>query len=583
MASSMSHNCALTIFSYLRRITVIAVFFPQFHRGKAILIDASSTIKKTVKFDWTKIHLVYFALAAFDLLAIASGLGLSEWSKNAHYATIQRLDQTNFLRKEIAEQENFAMKLSAIANDLFLDVDIRKGQRDFKILTSFNTAMSKPEVMIQKLEQKFPVADSSVAVEAGASASEVSMHQRLNRLGPDVLHSFEQTRSDVKVQIDKMIEETQLSLYAYALGNRESAATHMGYSDNNFRNILDLSFNSDAQLDVLMQRTVSESDAILKSATLWQYIIGGAMLMMIGLACSYAYYVGRVLREKYLELQKAHDESVESAAIVQTVNEGVTKLNVELADNMKRLSEAQDDLVKKGRMEQLGHLTATVAHELRNPLGAVRTSSFLLERKLKDKGMGVEPQLQRISNGISRCDNIITQLLDFSRTNKLMCKESDLDQWLIKVVEDLAKRLPESVAFTCELGLENQLVPFDEARLERAIINLVSNASEAMVGNGTEPSKIVTSSPHIRITTQRIGDLVSIQIADNGPGIPADILDKIREPLFTTKSFGTGLGIPAVEQIAHQHGGKLDISSVHGQGSIFTLCLPLPVEIVAAA
>jgi signal transduction histidine kinase len=565
------------------KITVLIVCFSQFHRGKAILVTATSTIKKSNKFDWTKIHLVYFALAAFDLLAIASGLGLSEWSKNAHYATIQRLDQTNFLRNEIAAQENFAMKLSAIANDLFLDVDVRKGQRDFKILTSFNMAMSKPEVMMQQLEHKFPDLDRSVAVEAGASAAEVSMHQRLNRLDPEVLHSFQHTKSDVKVQVAKMIDETQLALYAYALGNREAAASHMSNSDNKFRNVLDLSFKSDAQLDNLMQRTVSESDAILKSATLWQYIIGGAMFMMIGLACSYAYYVGRVLREKYTELQKAHDDSVEHAAMIQNVNDGVTKLNIELADNMKRLSDAQDELVKKGRMEQLGHLTATVAHELRNPLGAVRTSSFLLERKLKDKGMGVEPQLLRISNGISRCDNIITQLLDFSRTNKLLCKEGDLDQWLIKVVEDLAKRLPEAVAFTCELGLGNKLVPFDDARLERAIINLVSNASEAMVGNGMEPSKIVTSQPHITISTSRQGDMIKIQIADNGPGIPADILDKIREPLFTTKSFGTGLGIPAVEQIAHQHGGKLDISSVQGQGSIFTLCLPLPVESAKAA
>ncbi len=94
-------------------------------------------------------------------------------------------------------------------------------------------------------------------------------------------------------------------------------------------------------------------------------------------------------------------------------------------------------------MEQLGQLTATVAHELRNPLGAVRTSAFLLERKLKDKGLGIEAQLERINNGIVRCDNIITQLLDFSRTKQLQCQPGDLDDWLTGIVEEEAQKAAE--------------------------------------------------------------------------------------------------------------------------------------------
>jgi signal transduction histidine kinase len=102
---------------------------------------------------------------------------------------------------------------------------------------------------------------------------------------------------------------------------------------------------------------------------------------------------------------------------------------------MKRLKEAQDELVKKGRMEQLGQLTATVAHELRNPLGAVRTSAFLLERKIKGKGLDVEAQIERINKGIVRCDNIITQLLDFSSAHRLL-------QVLVDLVEEAGGRQP---------------------------------------------------------------------------------------------------------------------------------------------
>jgi PAS domain S-box-containing protein len=112
---------------------------------------------------------------------------------------------------------------------------------------------------------------------------------------------------------------------------------------------------------------------------------------------------------------------------LRQVNDEISRLNTELAENMRKLSEAQDELIRRGRMEQLGQLTATVAHELRNPLGAVRTSAFLLERKVKGKELGVEPQLERIASGVTRCDNIITQLLDFSRNKKLETTHGNLD------------------------------------------------------------------------------------------------------------------------------------------------------------
>jgi signal transduction histidine kinase len=265
------------------------------------------------------------------------------------------------------------------------------------------------------------------------------------------------------------------------------------------------------------------------------------------------------------------------------VNDNMVAVNHELARNMQMLKDAQDALVKKGRMEQMGQLTATIAHELRNPLGAVRTSAFLIERKIKDKGLGIEQQLFRINNGITRCDGIITQLLDFSRTKQLAARAGDLDQWLAKTIEEEAKALPAVVSIQCELGLNGALVPFDPDRLQRAIINLMGNASEAMVGNGDDPSRFAVSNPQIFISSQFVGGMFEICIRDNGPGISAENLEKIREPLFTTKSFGTGLGIPAVEQIAHQHGGSLDIQSELGKGAAFIIKLPLntPEEVAA--
>jgi signal transduction histidine kinase len=283
------------------------------------------------------------------------------------------------------------------------------------------------------------------------------------------------------------------------------------------------------------------------------------------------------------DVKLAHDraeaarlDAEDAAAEVQRINEDVVRLNADLAHNLAMLRDAQDENLRKGKMAQLGQLTATVAHELRNPLGAVRTSAFLLERKVKNKGLGIEAQLERINNGVTRCDNIISQLLDFARTKAIQPESVVLDDWLSKLVEEEAQKLPAVVAIECEFGLGSLSVPFDPARMSRAVINLMSNASEALVGKGDDPAKYTSKFPLIRISTAMTPRGAELSISDNGPGIPADHAAKIFEPLFTTKNFGTGLGLSAVEKIMEQHGGGIDVDTAPGKGAAFTLWWPMP-------
>lgn len=259
---------------------------------------------------------------------------------------------------------------------------------------------------------------------------------------------------------------------------------------------------------------------------------------------------------------------------LKRINDEITRLNSELADNMRRLREAQDEIVRRGRMAQLGQLTATVAHEIRNPLGAVRTAAFLIERKLKDKGTGVEPQLQRIASGITRCDNIISQLLDFSRSRALMLEPVDIDAWLSRLVSEEAEKLPAAVTIECDFGLGGAMASIDPARMSRVVVNLLSNAVEALVGKGDDPSRFACPDPRVRIVTRASGRGVEIAVNDNGPGISEEVRGRILEPLFTTKSFGTGLGLPAVEKILEDHKGGLDIHSVPGDGATFVAWFP---------
>ena len=111
----------------------------------------------------------------------------------------------------------------------------------------------------------------------------------------------------------------------------------------------------------------------------------------------------------------------------------------------------------------------------------------------------------------------------------------------------------------------------DPARMRRAITNLISNAVEAMVGrDGLSPRQAIAN-PRITVSSRRSERGVEITVADNGPGMTADILAKVREPLYTTKNFGTGLGIPAVERILELHDGGLDIQSRPGEGTRVSL------------
>jgi signal transduction histidine kinase len=174
---------------------------------------------------------------------------------------------------------------------------------------------------------------------------------------------------------------------------------------------------------------------------------------------------------------KRSQELKESSVALQLVNDDITRLNLDLAENMRKLREAHDEIIKKGKLAQMGQLVATVAHELRNPLSAVRTSAYLLKRKLIGHSVKVDTQLERIDNSVARCDAVITQFLDYAKSHQLEYKEFPFDNWVVKLVEEEAQKLPEVIEVECNLGLDGLSASFDPNRLSRVLINLISNAS----------------------------------------------------------------------------------------------------------
>jgi len=268
---------------------------------------------------------------------------------------------------------------------------------------------------------------------------------------------------------------------------------------------------------------------------------------------------------------KSEAVAKESAAKFEALNSDVSKLNTELAEKFKQLSLAQDQIIQSGKMAQLGQLVATVAHEIRNPLGGIRTTLFTLRRRCAEVGLDAENQFTRIETGVNRCDAIISQLLDFSRSQAINADKQDIVLWLKNTIAEFAEATQQPITFKLYLCADELDVPFDTERLRRAVINLVGNAREALLSK----NMVAGRAPEIEIELRQNPRGIEIEVRDNGPGIPQSEMAKVGEPFFTRKSFGSGLGVAATKQVAALHGGGLTFKSVEGEGASFTLWLPM--------
>ena len=226
----------------------------------------------------------------------------------------------------------------------------------------------------------------------------------------------------------------------------------------------------------------------------------------------------------------------------------------------------QEELVQKERLAVLEQLIATVSHELRNPLGTIRSSLYTIENYTSTHDVDIDKQIKRIERNIFRCDNIIDELLDYTRIRDLTLQSTDIDAWLTSELDEYT--FPDTVKVTRKLK-SNAIINIEHDRFRRCIINILNNACDAMREN-TE-----SSIQHIAIDTNIVDHRLTICITDSGPEIQSNEINKIFEPLFSTKTYGVGLGLSIVKQILGLHGGNIEITSKPGQGTTAQLWLPL--------
>ena len=229
------------------------------------------------------------------------------------------------------------------------------------------------------------------------------------------------------------------------------------------------------------------------------------------------------------------------------------------------IQEATEFAAREGQLHSAGRLAAEFAHQIKNPLAIINNAAYSLQRSLRDSKNSASTQLEIIQEEVARADKVITQIMGYAQLS-----EGRVER--LNVVEEIKRAcdqvFPEAVSSGVKLK-KRFSGPFPPLLMQRihlseSLVNLLQNAREALNGRG---NVTVTASCNEE-------QVVQISVADDGPGIPPDKLERIFEAYFTTKEKGTGLGLAIVKHNAELYGGGVRVESVLGKGATFTILLP---------
>jgi len=260
------------------------------------------------------------------------------------------------------------------------------------------------------------------------------------------------------------------------------------------------------------------------------------------------------------EMENVSRSRAEVEALSDSEKEKSKALNAALVE-LKATQEAQ---VRTEKLAAVGQLAASVSHELRNPLAAVRNANTYITRRFKDgKEISGDAKIGQFLGLIDRevnvCTKIISDLLDFARERPLMLTPCPLHA----LTEEAIELLPaHQVLIRNQIPVDLPVPSLDKDQIRQILVNLVQNAVEAM------PKQVI-------VDAEGGGDRSwQLIVADDGPGIPTDATAKIFEPLFTTKTKGTGLGLAIVSAVVKRHGGAIRVETAVGKGTKFIVELP---------
>ena len=235
-----------------------------------------------------------------------------------------------------------------------------------------------------------------------------------------------------------------------------------------------------------------------------------------------------------------------------------------LAEANTNLQKAEAAANRSARLAALGQLSAGLAHELRNPMGTMKTSAEMLERSVAGENEVAREMAQFISSEVDRTDSLITRFLDFARPLALRPEVADISQVIDLAVTEVERhRPPFPIAIYKNYSPDIPPFEFDPELMQRVFSNLLANAAQASPANGT-----------VTVKTRPLDGMVEVAVIDRGSGIDREHMESIFNPFFTTKQHGVGLGLAIVSKIVDEHRGKIAVESEPGTGTVFRVYLP---------
>jgi signal transduction histidine kinase len=247
--------------------------------------------------------------------------------------------------------------------------------------------------------------------------------------------------------------------------------------------------------------------------------------------------------------------------------------------DLTRVEQLEERERLRDRLASLGEMAAGIAHELKNPLAGIEVMAGLLRRQVPDS-KDAQSLLADIISEAKLANAIVVEMLEFVRPIRLQVEHVQLRDVLhqaVTLAETKAKR--GDIALTVRLPLNVPAIDGDQHQLCQVFTNLLTNAFEAMEGRGAiEVSAslgAMDEDPAVVREGQTSTPIVIVDVADNGPGVPSELTDRIFNPFFTTKPEGSGLGLAIVRKIVDAHDGRIDVSSNPATGTRFRITLPI--------
>lgn len=277
--------------------------------------------------------------------------------------------------------------------------------------------------------------------------------------------------------------------------------------------------------------------------------------------------------------------ALSSAPLPSTSERKLSGAVVMLYD-LTQVKRLEHNMQRAHRLSSIGTLAAGMAHEIKNPLVSIKTFSQLLTKRYNDPDFR-KTFMEIVPNEVERIDSIVSQLLDFARPKPARFAQHDLKDILNKIlmlVENQTRK--HNIHVITEFPDRAVEVYGDDHQMHQVFLNLVLNGIDSMRDNGDGCMRIRLSYGTMRPSRNGQTSVlelpcVRVLVSDSGCGIPPEELEGIFTPFFTTKEFGTGLGLSVVHGIVTEHGGQIDVDSTPGEGTTFTVSLPVSTALAA--